>query len=99
MDRIANGSTDSLPINDEDSLTLVLGLNGTYTIGGTTPDYDDIAEAIDELEYAGVCGPVTFWLRDGTYSGSNAIGAISGASSTNTIYLQIRSVKQCARRA
>ena len=78
-------SGDVCDDNDTTNATLATQMNGVYTIGGSTPDYSTIAAALSDLGSIGVCGPVTFWLRDGTYSGSNVIGAISGASSTNTI--------------
>ncbi len=53
--------------------TLLLGtpayaqLNGTYTIGGTTPDYATISVAVADLNSMGTSGPVTFIIRAGTY--------------------------------
>ncbi len=64
-------------------------LSGTYTIGGTSPDYSTFADAQAALEAQGVSGPVIFIVRAGTYEeqigGTNGYGAITGASETNTI--------------
>ena len=43
-------------------------LSGTYTIGGTSPDYSSFSSAISSLVTNGVCGPVVFNVRNGTYS-------------------------------
>ncbi len=69
-------------------------LNGTYTIGGTSPDYTTLSAAVSDLNASGVSGPVIFNIRDGSYSGSNWRGSIdnvTGASATNTITFQSQS--------
>ncbi|MEZ5016906.1 MAG: T9SS type A sorting domain-containing protein [Flavipsychrobacter sp.] len=63
-------------------------LSGTYTIGGTSPDYATLSAAISALNSSGVSGPVTFMVRDGSYSGSSwqgQINSITGASATNRV--------------
>ena len=45
-------------------------LNGTYTVGGTTPNYATLTDAVNALTTNGVSGPVIFSLRNGTYSGA-----------------------------
>lgn len=60
-------------------------LNGTYTIGGATPNYVTINEAVDSLTSQGVSGPVVFNIRAGTYNEQFSIGSITGASSINNI--------------
>jgi hypothetical protein len=65
--------------------TAMAQLSGTYTIGSAPRDYPSIADAVTALG-AGVSGAVIFDVQDSTYSsGSIAIGAITGASATNTI--------------
>jgi len=63
-------------------------LNGTYTVYGAGANYADLAAAANALS-AGVSGPVTFKIRQGTWSSSStsiaSIGNIAGASATNTI--------------
>jgi hypothetical protein len=60
-------------------------LNGTYTIGGNTPDYGTFTAAINALNTNGVCGPVEFDVRPGSYVEQVTINSIAGASDTNTI--------------
>lgn len=64
------------------------GMDGTYTIGGTLPDYANLAAAVSDLNSSGVCGPVVFSIRNGTYSGAVSISQIAGASATNSITIQ-----------
>lgn len=61
-------------------------LSGTYTVGGAPGpnNYPTIADAILALQ-CGVSGPVTFNIAAASDTGSYTIGAITGASSTNTI--------------
>jgi hypothetical protein len=63
-------------------------LNGIYTIGGTSPSYTSITQAVNTLSVNGVCGPVTFNIRPGTYNEKVIIPAIVGTSSVNTITFQ-----------
>lgn len=60
-------------------------LNGTYTIGGSSPDFATFNDAITELETEGVCGSVVFDVRTGTYNEQVSINEISGTSATNTV--------------
>lgn len=62
-------------------------LNGAYTIGGTSPDYATIADALTAAQ-AGVSGPVTFNIRPGTYSGKIFLNSIQGTSIANTVTFQ-----------
>lgn len=67
-------------------------LNGTYTIGGTVPDYETISEAIADLEILGVSGPVIFNIRNGNYREGFALSSnITGSSEINTITIQSES--------
>ena len=63
-------------------------LNGTYTIGGVTPNYTTCAAALTDLIANGVSGPVIFDVRDGTYNEQIDIPQITGASVTNSIIFQ-----------
>ncbi len=73
------------------SLSFGTALNGTYTIGGTSPNYTTFTLAVSDLVSKGVSGPVTFNVRTGTYSEQISITAITGASATNTITFQSES--------
>jgi len=63
-------------------------LNGTYTIGGSSPDYTTFNAAIAALSSQGINGPTVFLVRAGTYSERVSIGVISGSSAVNTITFQ-----------
>ncbi|HPD64060.1 MAG TPA: PKD domain-containing protein, partial [Bacteroidia bacterium] len=80
-----NSATDGNTSNDLKKVKATLSLTGTYTIGGTTPDYATFTEAVSDLNAAGVCGPVVFYVRSGTYNEQFAFTNIIGASPTNTI--------------
>jgi MAM domain, meprin/A5/mu/Secretion system C-terminal sorting domain/Right handed beta helix region len=86
-----NTSLDTYPINDTASKSVMVcggGLSGTYTIGGSTPDYNTITEAVDAIINCGISAAVTFDIRPGTYTEQLRIPSILGSSSTNTITFQ-----------
>ncbi len=58
---------------------------GTYTIGGTNPDYATFTAAVSALTSQGISGAVVFDVRNGTYNEQISIDTISGASPANTI--------------
>lgn len=82
---LPNNMVDSA--NDDDTLrsSLKPGLNGTYTIGGSTRDYQKISEATSDLQLYGVCGPVIFVIDSGRYLERLVLNNIRGTSTTNTI--------------
>ena len=63
-------------------------LAGTYTIGGTSPDYATINAAITALDSNGISAPVVFNIRNGSYPELLIFSAVAGASATNTITFQ-----------
>ncbi|MCF8218790.1 MAG: lamin tail domain-containing protein, partial [Bacteroidales bacterium] len=63
-------------------------LSGTYTIGGTSPDYATFTDAALALNQCGIDGAVTFNVAAGTYSEQITLSDINGASATNTITFQ-----------
>ncbi len=65
-----------------------LPLCGNYTIGGVTPDYTTINDAVADLENVGISCPVIFNIRDGVYNEQISIPGIAGSSSINTITFQ-----------
>lgn len=69
-------------------LTVNAQLNGTYTIGGSTPDFTTFSDAIDTLNSKGVSGAVTFNIRSGTYTEQLFLDSIKGSSSANTVTFQ-----------
>jgi PKD repeat protein len=60
-------------------------LSGTYTIGGTSPNYANFTAAAADLNQKGVCGPVVFQVRAVTFTDRLVLNQITGASATNTI--------------
>ncbi len=60
-------------------------LNGAYTVGGTSPDYVTITEAVADLKLQGVNGPVILNIRDGIYTEQINLESIVGTSQLNTI--------------
>src|SRR5436190_1339077 len=78
--------------NSNDTTTVLINvspsLTGTYTIGGTTPDYANFKAAVTALTTNGVCGPVVFDIRPMSDSMQCIIPAIAGADSNNTITFQ-----------
>jgi len=84
-----NGVADTT--NQDDTLNVIKGasLAGVYTVGGTTPDFPDVVSAANAINQFGVCGPVVFNIRPGTYNqGTITFGKIVGASSVNTVTFQ-----------
>lgn len=60
-------------------------LSGTYTLGGTNPDFATLTEAVDSLNSLGISGSVVFDMRTGTYQEQVILTSVSGASAANTI--------------
>ncbi len=91
-DANGNGNPDNDDSNDTTEIVNVYtGLGGTYTIGGTDPDYNTFSDAVDALVDCGVKEAVIFNVRSGTYNEQIVIPEISGASATNTITFQSES--------
>ena len=86
-----NNTTDSFSANDSLTATLQAALSGTFTIGGASPDYPDFATAVKDLNTFGLCGPVVFNVRSGTYNEQISFGDIPGASAVNTVTFQSES--------
>lgn len=84
-----NGMTDGLAANDTMMADgLYPGLLGIYTIGGITPDFETIGEAVDVLMQGGAAGPVTFNIRSGTYLETFTIGTFPGAGCHTPVIFQ-----------
>ncbi len=80
-----NGGTDGNASNDTMVSIPKLQLNGTYTIGGTTPNFTNFTNAVAYITANGICGPVTFNVRQGQYNERIQINAITGSSAANFI--------------
>lgn len=83
-----NGGADADSSNDSTAITVVTQMNGSYTIGGTTPDFAKFNDAVSALSTHGICGPVIFNMRAGTDTMQSVIQEIVGADSVNTITFQ-----------
>ena len=86
-----NGAADENPSNDTVSSAVGVGLSGTYTIGGTSPDYPTITSAISALDSYGICDSVIFLIRDGTYSEQIDIDYVFGTYSQARVIFQSES--------
>jgi len=85
-----NGNVDGNISNDTlKFVNLYTGLAaGTYTIGDTTANFLNLTTALNFISNNGICGPVIFNIKPGTYTGRYTISAILGASATNTITIK-----------
>jgi parallel beta-helix repeat protein len=86
-----NGMADPVASNDTLAASFNTQYQGTYTIGGSNPDFPDFTSAIYALTEKGVCGPVTMNVRNGTYNEQISIGQIPGSSAVNTVTIQSES--------
>ena len=86
-----NSTTDGDATNDTATSNFGVAMSGTFTVGGTSSDYNTINDAIDALNCAGVSGAVVFNIASGTYTGQFELGSYTGASATNTITFQAAS--------
>jgi hypothetical protein len=80
-----DGLTDENPKNDTCKFYTQTAMEGSYTIGGTTPDFATFTAAVNGLNTFGVCGPVVFYARSGTYTERVAISNLLGTSAVNTV--------------
>ena len=85
---LPNGKTDGNTKNDTTEVTRGNGLSGTYTIGGTSPDYATFSAAVNDLTIKGLCASVIFNVRDGVYPEDITFNGIPGASSSKTVLFQ-----------
>lgn len=81
------------PVTKNDTIynLICTGLNsGTYTIGGTNPNFADITSAVNAIS-CGVTGPVTFNIRPGTYNERFTINNPKNTSNENRIVFRSES--------
>ena len=93
---VLNEGTDADISDNTISSTFHPGLSGIYTIGGTGGAFPDLVSAVTQLNAVGVCGPVTFNIRDGFYDGQLSFSKIRGASADFPIVLQSESANAAA---
>ena len=63
-------------------------LNGSYTIGGSSPSFADFPAAAMALSAQGISGNVTFNVRPGTYTERFTIHQIPGSNTSRTVTFQ-----------
>ncbi len=63
-------------------------LAGTYTVGGESPHFPTLQEAVAALAAEGVSGPVVFDIRTGEQEGPLVVSDVTGASAENTVTFQ-----------
>ncbi|GEM_PF-4674829 len=80
-----NGVSDANPSNDTLEINACTALAGTYSIGGVSPDFATINEAINALNTCGVSGPLVFNIAPGVYNELLTLTEVTGASAVNTI--------------
>jgi len=89
---LPNGQMDTIPWNDTVSTTLFFStpFSGTYTIGGSTADFQSFAGALDAMTLAGMNGPVTFSFDPaaGPYTGGVELSSSIPGSANNALTLQ-----------
>lgn len=69
-----NGNPDEFDGNDTVSLFVYDALSGAYTVGGASPDFATINDAVTALMTRGICNDVTFNIRSGLYNEQVSIG-------------------------
>ena len=80
-----NGGTDGSNSNDTLRSVKTTGVSGTFTIGGTTPDYKSINDALIDVTARGICGATTLKIRNGIYPEQLTVPQFVGTSTTNTV--------------
>ncbi|HSH67088.1 MAG TPA: NosD domain-containing protein, partial [Bacteroidia bacterium] len=83
-----NNMADVIPGNDTSSTSFYAAMKGTYTIGGTSPNFNSFSEAAYTMQTAGMCGPVVFNIRNGSYDEYFSMATVKGCSAANTITFQ-----------
>lgn len=83
-----NNVQDEQTANDSMLYSTQTAMEGTFTIGGGTPDYATFSAAVFALNTYGVCSAVTFNVRQGTYNEQVNLGNLVGVSDVNTVTFQ-----------
>ncbi len=75
-------------VNDTVSVMLKEAFAGTYTLGGTNPDFTNFNDLADQLTQFGVCDSVIINVANGTYNEQVIFTAVPGADSNNRITIK-----------
>jgi len=83
-----NGGTDQNHSNDSfNQANIKQAMSGTYTIGASGANYKTFKDAVAAIS-KGICGPVVFNVKNGTYTEQVSITKIPGSSPVNTVTFQ-----------
>ena len=85
---LPNDSVDMYTGNDTISRLFYVcteQLDGAYTVGGSSADYQTFEEVENQLNMCGISGAVTFYINPGVYYENIHLIDVPGASSINTI--------------
>jgi len=88
MANCENNQYDNYIVWETQPFTYNDALYGTYTIGGTNPDYPSFSMANTDMINKGVSDDVIFNVRPGTYYEQLNLGDIIGSDPTRTITFQ-----------
>jgi len=86
-----NGQPDMNYGNDTSQISFMACANlltGTYTIGGSNPDFASFSAAMIALDQCGISGPVTFNVAPGAYTEQITVPFISGATASSPVIFQ-----------
>ncbi|MCO4820259.1 MAG: T9SS type A sorting domain-containing protein [Bacteroidetes bacterium] len=83
-----NSKTDSITSDDTLDVLLQPAMNGQYTLGDSTKDYQSFQALSFDLNEFGICGPVTITIDSGTYTDRLLLNKIPGTNSENTVLIQ-----------
>ena len=87
-----NNTVDPFHGNDTlKLLDLIPGLSGVYTIGGEDPDFETITEAVNAINTGGAAAPVTFNIRNGSYSEPILLNDFAGSDCNRPVIFQSES--------
>jgi len=88
---LPNNTADSFNVNDTLKTTVAVGLNGTFTVGGASPDYATLAAAFADLDSIGICDTVILSIRNGTYLEQLILPKIKRGSASDYVIIESES--------
>lgn len=81
-----NGVQDAFPGNDTLLLeNIFAALSGSYTLGGSNPDFATFEQVAANLNIGGILAPVEIKVRPGTYNEQFELNEFPGTSSDNLL--------------
>ncbi len=87
-----NGMQDGFSMNDTVSIvSQIPGMAGVYTIGGESPDFETITDAVNAITAGGASAAVTFNIRTGVYAQPIALNDFPGSDCDRPVTFQSES--------